>query len=139
MDILLKAFQKVFLWKLFLRPARAFSIAENVAKTWPRITNCHSRISSILVLQRNIHIEMKSKFAAHGKFVLIIWPFKLSTLCRPVWWQYSYWAFWNNCCHSLSVPHYIILMIWTGGPHLKYVVRDLPVDLKVIASTSHEI
>jgi len=43
--------------KLFLRPARPFSSVENVAKARPRISNCRSRISSIL--QGNLHIEMK--------------------------------------------------------------------------------
>jgi len=42
---------------LSLRPARAFSIVENVAKARPRISNCRSRISSIL--QQNLYIEMK--------------------------------------------------------------------------------
>jgi len=31
-----------------IRPARAFSIVENVAKAQPQISNCHSVISSIL-------------------------------------------------------------------------------------------
>jgi len=43
--------------KPILRPASAFSILENVAKARPRISNCRSRISSIL--QRNLYIEMK--------------------------------------------------------------------------------
>ena len=46
--------------KLFLRPARSFSIAENVANSRPRITNCRFRISS--PLQRNLHIEMIQTF-----------------------------------------------------------------------------
>ena len=65
--------------KLILPPARAFSIAENVAKARPPISNCRSRISSIL--QRNLYIQMKVTFAARGK--LIIWPFELSELCSP--------------------------------------------------------
>ena len=43
--------------KLFFRPTRAFSIAENVTKARPRISNCRSRFSSIL--QRNLYMEMK--------------------------------------------------------------------------------
>ena len=57
--------------KLFLRPARTFSIIENVAKARPRISNCRSRISSIP--QRNLYIEMKQTFVARCKFMLIIW------------------------------------------------------------------
>ena len=63
-----------------MRPTRAFSIADNVAKARPRI-NCHYRISSIL--QRNLYIEMKETSATRGKFMVIIWPFELSELCRP--------------------------------------------------------
>ena len=62
--------------KLFLRPARAFSIIENVAKARPRISNCRSRISSIP--QRNLFIEMENTLAARCKFMLISWPFELS-------------------------------------------------------------
>ena len=61
--------------KAFLWPARAFSIVENVAKARPRISNCRSRISSIL--QRNLYIEKKWTFTARGKYMLIIWPFEL--------------------------------------------------------------
>jgi len=68
--------------KLFLRLARALPIAENVAKARPEVNNCRYRISSIL--QRNLYIEMKIDFAARGKFMLIICPFELSELCRPV-------------------------------------------------------
>jgi len=64
-----------------LRTARAFSIAENVAKARPRISNCRYRISSIL--QQNLYIKMKETSAARGKFMVIIWPFELSELCRP--------------------------------------------------------
>jgi len=77
--------------KLFLRPARAFSIAENVAKARPRISNCCYRISSIL--QWNLYIEMKETSAARGKFMVIIWPFELSELCRSgLWYHQSHFS-----------------------------------------------
>jgi len=56
--------------KLFSRtlwPAGASSIVENVAKSRLWISNCHSRISSIV--QRNLHIEMK----------WLLWP--MADLC----------------------------------------------------------
>jgi len=67
--------------QLFLQPARAFSIVENVVKVRPRISNCRSKLSSIL--QRNLHMKWDI-LAARGKFMWIIWPFELSELCRPV-------------------------------------------------------
>ena len=67
--------------KLFLQPARTFSIIENVAKARPRISNCRSRISSIP--QQNLYIEMENTLAARCKSMLISWPFELSELCRP--------------------------------------------------------
>jgi len=51
--------------KPFLRPARAFSVVENVAKARLWISNCRSRISSIL--QRNLRIKMNYSFAAHNE------------------------------------------------------------------------
>ena len=69
--------------KLFLWPARAFSIVENAEKVRPLISNFHSKIPSIL--QRKLYIEMKQTSAARGKLMLIIiiiWPFELSELCR---------------------------------------------------------
>jgi len=65
----------------FLAARESFFNCRSFAKARPRVSNCLSRISSIL--QRNLHIEMKQAFSAHGKFMLIIWPFKLSDLCRP--------------------------------------------------------
>jgi len=57
--------------QLFLWPVRTFSIVKNVAKTSSRISNCCSRISC------TISISKWKIFAAHAKFVLIIWPFEL--------------------------------------------------------------
>jgi len=68
--------------KLFLRPARAFSIVENVAKARPRINHFRSRISSIL--QRNFCMKVKySLLGPRGKLMSTIWPFELSELSRP--------------------------------------------------------
>jgi len=68
--------------ELFMRPARAFSIVEIVAKARTRISNCRSRNSSIL--QLNLHIQNEIDFCGlRQKFMLIIWPFELFELCRP--------------------------------------------------------
>ena len=66
------------------------STAEYVAKARPRISNGGSKISSML--QRNLYIEMKYTFAARGKFILIIWPFELSGLCRPAVCEYALYS-----------------------------------------------
>jgi len=44
----------------FLQPARAFTTAENIAKAWTRISNCRSKISSIL--QWNLHMKNEIDF-----------------------------------------------------------------------------
>ena len=61
---------------IFLRPGKAFSVVENVAKTQLLTINCLFRISS--TLQRNTLLRPA------GNLCWSIWPLELSELCRPV-------------------------------------------------------
>ena len=99
--------------KAFLRPARAFSIVEIVGKARPRISNCRSRISSIL--QRNFYIEMKKTLAARGTFMLIIWPFELSEFCRTALEEVQSEYKTDSECHVKTCGN--------SNPHNKFPCR----------------
>ena len=89
------------LQKLFLQSMRAFSIVENVAKARPRMSDCCSRISSILLLQPLwwrcvecvIHHEWdvreEQQYIYWGEQAIIEWSRRTNSIAA--------------CCHSAKL------------------------------------
>jgi len=95
--------------ELFWRPARAFLIAENVAKFRLWISIYHPRISSKLNRQKRL------RPAANGRWS--IWPFGFFALCRFCFEITTSYCFEVcNSCGSLNSPkhcHRIIVLLRT--------------------------
>jgi len=61
-----------------MHPARAFSTIENVAKARPRV------IPEFLPYYKESLHQNEMDISGPRQIMLIIWPFELSELCRPV-------------------------------------------------------